>query len=315
MSKSVAAASPRFDLVELAILALPPLFWAGNFVVARAARGDIPPMALSFGRWVIAFLLLLPFAGKWMWRDRARYWQHRWLLVRVSLIGVAAFNTLVYLGLHTTTAANGLLLNSVIPVLIVLFGAVFYRHRLRRIQAFGLAISCVGVLTIIVHGQWARLVALEFSGGDVIVFIAMMCWALYTLWLRSLPADVNRIGLMGIQILIALCALFPLCAWEAIGGARPSWNTASVLALLYVGVVPSVLAYLLYMHGVARAGAARAGLFIHLVPVYGALLSVVFLGESLHLYHAVGIALILTGLACSRERATAPTASSQSPTS
>jgi drug/metabolite transporter (DMT)-like permease len=305
MTRTAATSSTRFDAAELAILALPPLFWAGNFVVGRAARGDIPPMALSFGRWAIAFLLLLPFAWKPMRRDLARYWEHRWLLLRVSLIGVGAFNTLVYLGLHTTTAANGLLLNSMIPVLIVLFGALFHGHRLRAVQALGLAISCVGVLIIIMHGEWSRLMALQFSGGDVTVFIAMMCWALYTLWIRGFPADLNRFGLMGAQILIALCALFPLCAWEAAGGLRPTWNSSSLLALLYVGVVPSILAYLLYMQGVARAGAARAGLFVHLVPVYGAILSVMFLGESLHLYHAVGIALILTGLACSRERTAA----------
>ncbi|ARP86765.1 DMT family transporter [Bordetella genomosp. 9] len=299
---AVTSRSSRTDFIELAILALPPLFWAGNFVVGRAARGEIPPMALSFGRWAIAFLLLLPFSWGPMRRDLRRYWEHRWLLLRVSLVGVAAFNTLVYQGLHTTTAANGLLLNSVVPVLIVLFGAVFYGHRLRLLQGVGLAVSCVGVLTIIVHGEWARLMALQFSGGDLIVFTAMACWALYTLWIRGFPADINRLGLMGAQIFIAVCALLPLCAWEAASGLRPTWSTGSLLALLYVGVVPSVLAYLLYMQGVARAGAARAGLFIHLVPVYGAVLSVLFLGESLHAYHAVGIALILVGLACSRER-------------
>ncbi len=291
----------RANIVALLILILPPLLWAGNFVVGRAARADIPPMALSFGRWVIALACLLPFAWPAMRRDWLRYWQYRWQLVGVSLAGVAAFNTLIYAALHTTTASNVMLLNSFIPVLIVLFGALFYSQRLQTLQALGLAISCVGVLTIILHGDWSRLMTLQFAQGDLIAFVAMMCWAIYTLWLRSFPPDIDRIGLLGAQIVIALIILLPFYLWEYASGQRPSWNSTTILALLYVGVFPSVLAYLLYMRGIARVGAARAGLFIHLIPVYGALLSVLFLGESLHLYHAAGITAIFTGLALSSQ--------------
>lgn len=287
------------NVAGLAILALPPLFWAGNVVVGRAARGDLPPMTLSFGRWLIALLCLLPFAWRPMLRDLPRYWQHRWLLLKVSLAGVAAYNILAYVGLHSTTASNVLLLNSCIPVLIVLFGALFYGQRLAPIQTVGLAISCTGVLAIILHGDLSGMMTLHFAHGDLIAFVAMACWAIYTLWMRNFPADVDRIGLLSAQIVIGVLVLLPLCLWEYAGGQRPSWNSTSVLALLYVGIFPSVLAYLLYLRGIARFGAARAGLFIHLVPVYGAILSVMFLGESLHLYHAVGIAAIFAGLACS----------------
>lgn len=294
-----ASTSASARAIGVLMLALPPLFWAGNVVVGRATRGDITPITLSFGRWVIALTCLLPFAWRAMARDRERYWQCRWRLLRSSIAGVVAFNSLVYLGLQTALASNGLLLNSFVPILIVLFGALFYRQRLRPLQIAGLAVSSFGVLTLILHGDFGRLAGLQFVHGDLIIFLAMMSWALYTLWLRGFPPDIDRVGLLGAQIAVGLCVLLPFFLWELAGGAPLPWNPAALAALLYVGIFPSVLAYLLYMHGVARVGAARAGLFIHLVPVYGAALAVVFLGEALHLYHAVGMAAIFLGLALS----------------
>ncbi len=284
--------------VGLLLLVPPPLFWAGNFIVGRAMRGDVPPLTLSFWRWVIAFFCLLPFAIGPMRRDWPLYWRYRWQLARIALAGVVAFNSLVYVGLQWTAAANGLLLNSFIPILIVLFGALFYGQRLRAVQGFGLALSFAGVLTIILHGEWQRLLTLQFSAGDLVVFCAMVSWALYTLWLRAIPPEIDRIGLMEAQIAVAFVVLVPLYAGEAAFGYAPVWRMESFAALAYLGVFPSVLAYLLYNIGVARVGAARAGMFIHLIPVFGAVLAVVFLHESLHAYHAIGIAAILSGLAC-----------------
>ncbi len=285
-------------MVGVLLLVPPPLFWAGNFIVGRAMRGDVPPLTLSFWRWAIAFVCLLPFAAKPMRRDWRLYWKYRWRVLRISLAGVVAFNSLVYVGLQWTAVANGLLLNSFIPILIVLFGAPFYGQRLSPLQGFGLILSFAGVLTIVLHGEWARLLALQFSAGDVVVFCAMVCWALYTLWLRAIPPEIDRIGLMGAQIAVAFVVLVPLYAGEVLFAYAPVWRAESFAALAYLGIFPSVLAYLLYNIGVARVGAARAGMFIHLIPVFGAVLAVVFLRESLHAYHAIGVAAILTGLAC-----------------
>lgn len=290
--------SAKMDWAGLLILTLPPLFWAGNFVVGRAVRNDISPMTLSFGRWLIALVCILPFAWRPMWRDLALYWQNRWRVLGVSLAGVAAFNSLVYTGLHTTTVTNGILLNSTIPILIVLFGVMFYAQRISRIQVIGLIFSFAGVLTIILHGEWQRLMSLTFTRGDLIVFSAMVCWALYTLWLRGLPAEINRIGLMGMQIVLALIALFPFYLWEQTVTVDFEWTSNAALALAYVGIFPSVVAYLLYNMGVVRVGPVRAGLFIHLMPVFGTILSVAFLGEALHLYHVMGATSIFLGIVC-----------------
>ena len=285
-----------------AALALPPLFWAGNFIVARAARGEVPPIALASVRWGIALLCLLPFAWKYLRRD-ADYYRAHWLFVAgVGVFGVTAFNTLVYLGLQYTTATNGMLLNSTIPVLILLIGAVFLGRGLHLMQVLGLAVSTLGVAVIILHGQWARLIALEFSRGDLVIFVAMVCWAIYTLGLTRIPPSVNRLGLLTVQTAVTLVILAPFLALEVQSGRVPSFSPAGIAAMIYVGIVPSVLATLLYMRAVALAGPARAGQFIHLLPVYGAVLSTIFLGEELHLYHAVGFGAILAGIVLAGRR-------------
>lgn len=284
--------------VGLLLLVPPPLFWAGNFIVGRAMRGEVPPLSLSFWRWVVALACILPFAWRPLRRDAPLYWAHRWRVLRISLAGVVAFTALVYVGLQWTAAANGLLLNSFIPILILLFGALFFGQPLLPRQVFGLALSFSGVLAIVLRGDWARLAALDVSPGDLLVFAAMICWAFYTLWLRGIPPEVDRVGLMAVQALVGLCVLGPLCLIERGFGFAPTWSGESLAALAYLGVFPSVLAYLLYNIGVARVGAARAGLFIHLIPVFGSVLAVAFLHESLHPYHALGIAAILGGIAC-----------------
>ncbi|MFC4625100.1 DMT family transporter [Daeguia caeni] len=292
------------DLIGLLLLALPPLFWAGNFIAGRAMQGTVPPMALSFWRWVIALIVLLPFGLAAMRRDLAKYWAYRWRIIAISITGVFAFNSLVYAGLQTTTASNGLLLNSFIPILVVLFAALFYGQRISAGQACGLALSFAGVLTIIMHGDWTRLIALTFSTGDLIIFCAMISWAFYTLWLRGIPADINRVGLLIVQIIVALFLLVPLYLWERASGAETIINAHSLAALAYIGLFPSVIAYLLYNFAVARLGAAQAGLSIHLMPMFGVVLAIIFLDETIHLYHVIGISAIIFGIViASRKKA------------
>jgi len=256
-------------------------------------------MMLAFARHLVALVFLLPFGWATMRRDMKRHWEHRWQIVRVSLAGMVAFNLLVYLGLHSTTASNAQLMNSTIPVLIALLGAVLHKQRLTITQIFGLLLSCAGVLTIILDGDFARLLVLRLSHGDLMVIGAMVCFALFSVWLRAFPAHMDRLGLLGAQLTVAVVVLFPLLVWEYIGGARATWNFAAVAAMLYVGIAASLLANLLYMFGIARVGPARAGMFIHLVPLYGASMSIALLGESLEIYHAIGMAAIMIGLACS----------------
>ncbi len=298
----MSSSKPSF-LSVLPFLVLPPLFWAGNFAVGRAVREDIAPFTLSFGRWVIALIVLLPFVIHYMRRDWELYKENITKIIAVSLVGVAGFNTLVYKGLHSTTTTNAILLNSCIPVLIMLIGALFYQQRLRFTQLLGLLISLSGVLSIVLHGDWSRLLSFAFNPGDLIVFFAMICWALYTLWMKDIPANIDRRGLMGVQIIFGLIALAPLFIWEINQtDTHSSWNQNALLALAYVGIFPSVVAYLLYTIAVQKVGAVKTGLSIHLMPVFGVLISVFILGESFQNYQAIGILAIAIGLMLSNNK-------------
>ena len=181
-------------------------------------------------------------------------------------------------------------------MLIVLLGGGFFGYAVRRVQIAGMVISFAGVLAIVMRGDLQRLASLNVAHGDLILLSAMLCWAFYTLGLKAVPAAINRTGLLSVQMATGLIFLLPFWGWELASGQRPVWNFHSLLSLAYVGVVPSVLAYLLYNACVARLGPARAGLSIHLIPLFGALLSVLYLGEQIHLYHLLGAVLIFTGI-------------------
>ncbi len=293
------------DWVAVCLLAPPPLFWAGNFLVGRMLRDTIPPFTMLFWRWVIALVLLLPFVLRIMARERHLYLRHVWRLLGVSLTGIVAFNSFVYFGLQRTAASNAMLLNSLIPILIMLIAACGFGMRLRGVQAVGVLVSFCGVLFIITKGAPAQILTLSFSGGDLIVFCGMVSFAFYTLWLKGFPAEMNRTALLACQIAVGLVILTPIYFWEQAAGPTPQWSAWSCGWLAFLGVFPSVLAYLFFNLGVARVGAAKAGLAIHLIPVFGVVLAVLFLGERVHLYQAVGIGLIAAGIFVATRRARA----------
>lgn len=280
----------------LGLLLLPPLLWAGNFIAGRAVSASVPPVTLSLIRWGIAILCLLPFAIRPFLRDRQHYWTYRWHVLGTAITGVATFNLLVYWGLHSTSATNGIILNSFIPFLVAIFGFLFYRQTLPPSQVVGLLVSLAGVLTVVSHGDLQVLMTLAFAPGDVIIFLAMICWVLYTLWLKEIPASINRTGLMLCQVLLALLFLFPLYAWESQHIPVNIESAATLWALLYIGIFPSVIAFLAYSRAVSLVGSVRASVFIHAMPIFGSLLSTLLLQETFHGYQFVGMLTIFIGI-------------------
>jgi len=278
------------------ILLLPPLLWAGNFITGRAISAAVPPVTLSLIRWSIAALCLLPFALKPFLSDRRHYLTYRGYILGTAVTGVAAFNLLVYWGLHTTTATNGIILNSFIPFLVAIFGYLFYRQQLPNNQLLGLLVSLAGVLTVVSHGDWQVLLTLAFAPGDIIIFLAMICWALFTLWLKQIPASIDRTGLMLCQVLIALVLLLPLYVWESQTTQAHLEHTQTLWALLYIGIFPSVIAFLAYAKAVTLVGSVRASVFIHAMPIFGSLLSSLLLKEPFHGYQLMGMLTIFSGI-------------------
>lgn len=278
------------------LLTLTALFWSGNMVLGRGIRGDVPPLALAFWRWAIAFACVLPLALphlKAQWPLLKAGWRP---VVILGLIGVAGYNTFAYIALQTTSATNAVLLNSFIPVATIAISWAFLGKRLRRLEGIGVAVSLAGALAIVARGDLAVLAHLNLNLGDVWMLGAVLIWALYTVGLAWRPAGVHPMLMLAAFCAVGLVALLPAYLWEMAQGRHMNVHAGSLAALAYVGIFPSFVGYIFYNRGVAEVGAARASLFIHLMPVFGTLLSAMFLGEIPHWYHYAGIALIFTGI-------------------
>ena len=278
------------------LLSLTSLFWAANWVVGRAMRNDMPPIAMGFWRWGIALLILLPIAAP----ELRRNWhvvRANWLtLTLLGLLGAVAFNTLIYVGLQYTEATNGVLFNSISPILIILLSWIVTRERLSALQACGVLLSLAGVLAIVSRGNFASLAAFHFNQGDIWLIIAQVLWAIYTIVLRRRPPQLSAIGFLAAMLLLSLPFLLPFYLWEFVARGGFALTPATVAALAYYGTIPSIVAYLFWNRGVAQVGPNRAGLFVHLMPLFGALLAVIFLGERLYAYHYAGAAMIFGGI-------------------
>ena len=280
------------------LLTLTALFWSGNMVLGRGIRDDIPPVTLAFWRWVIAFACVLPLALphlKAQWPVLRAGWRP---IVLLGLLGVGGYNTFAYVALQHTTATNAVLLNSFIPIATIAISWAFLKRHLSRLQTLGVAVSFCGALAIIARGDPAVLLQLSLNRGDVWMIGAVLIWAIYTVGLQWRPAGVHPMLMLAALIAVGLGALIPAALWELlVTGRTMTTSFVTLPSVLYVGIFPSFLGYIFYNRGVAEVGANKASLFIHLMPVFGTLLSIAFLGETPQGYHLAGIALILAGIA------------------
>lgn len=277
------------------LLSLANLFWAGNWIVGRAFRDAVPPVALSFWRWMIALAFILPLAWPHLRRDWPRIkaaW--RWMLP-FGVLSTACYNALCYVGLQYTTVINGLLLNSFIPIAIVCLGWVFLGKRLRPVEAIGVVASFLGVVAIVMRGDPAVLAGLQLNAGDIWILVSVVAWAVYTLMLPHRP-EIHPMSFLTAIAVIGLLALVPAYAWEIASGRLIHPTPAALAGIAYTGIFPAFLGYVFWNRGVAETDPARAGLFLHLMPAFGIVLSFVFLDERPAGYHFVGIVLIFTGI-------------------
>lgn len=277
------------------LLVLAELFWSGNFVVGRAVHEFVPPVALAFWRWTGGFIIVLPFSIRHLRRDLPILIRHWPIVVALSATGIAAFNTCIYLGLQETTAINALLMQSTMPVLIVLATYLLYHERPSVAQLLGLALSLAGVLTIVTRGSPLSVLSFPLNRGDLWIFAAVLSYALYSALLRRRP-PVHPVSFLAVTFALGSAMIAPFFAWESGAGATWRIDPATLAAIAYVALFPSVLAYFAYNRGVELIGANRAGQFMHLMPVFGSVLAIVLLGESFRLFHLGGAALIVAGI-------------------
>ncbi|MCZ6742590.1 MAG: DMT family transporter [Alphaproteobacteria bacterium] len=295
--------APRFATL---FAVLPPLFWSGSFLIARVMRDDIPPIQMSFWRWVAAFLILLPFALP-HWRGQgARIREELPFLCVLGAVGILAFNCFLYAALHTTTVVNAALINSLAPVVTFLFALALLRDRLRGVQVGGVAAALAGVALIIGRGDVTGLAALAPNRGDLLVMAAVTFWAAYTVGIRWRPTKLPPRVFLAVTMGLGAAFHLPLVAWEVATGGGFEVTAATVGAILYFAIFPSVLAYLIWNKAVAVLGPGRTGMYLYLMPFFGAVLGVGLLDEDFLFYHLGGIGLILAGIALVNRTAPSP---------
>jgi drug/metabolite transporter (DMT)-like permease len=283
------------------LLILANLFWAGNIVLGRGLAGMVPPIALAYWRWTGAFLVAVGFAWPFLKRDAPTLLRHWRMMLLLSFTGIATYNTMSYIGLASTTALNVLLLQSAGPLVIIVWAFALFGERPNIWQAAGVLLSLIGVAAIAGRGSLETLLHLRLNRGDVWILAALAIYGIYAAMFRVRPAA-HPLSFLVATMGIGSMMILPFYLWEFAQGSHIQGSVPAWLGLAYIAVFPSFIAYLFFNRGIELIGAARASQSWHLMPVFGSILAVLFLGETFYLYHAVGIALIAAGIALASVR-------------
>ncbi|MBK8974222.1 MAG: DMT family transporter [Hahellaceae bacterium] len=281
-------------------LALTSLFWAGNALVARGVGDLITPLSLSFLRWFLCGLILLPFTVRALRRHGRGLVRFRWQLLVLATLSVACYNSLLYLAGRSTTALNLTLVSSLLPLATAALAWPLLKQALSRSMGIGIGLAFAGAIYIVCQGEADRLMTLSIYPGDAVMLLAMFLWALYSVLLRRWSLPVSGLDLFSLLVPLGVLILLPVFIADSLvhGWVAFSWPLAGILG--YVSVFASLAAYLLWNHGVHVTSPATAALFAYLIPVFTALLSIPVLGEYPQAYHGVGGGMILLGLVWSQ---------------
>jgi len=279
-----------------ALLTIAPLCWAGNVVVARGIVDTFPPVSLAFWRWSVAALILLPFARHPAIHDWETALSHWKILVLLSITGISVFNTLLYMSVQTTTAINAALIQTVMPAVIIVFSHMIFKEKIRLVQTVGVVVSMTGALVVIMRGQLSNMLQLAFVQGDLLMFLAIFFYALYSVFLKKRPA-MHPLSFLFYIMAMGSLGLLPIYLWECIGNSPSGLEAAFVFSILYFALFPSLIAYFCWNKGVELIGANRAGLFINLIPIFASFMAVLWLQESLEWFHFMGLLLVVIGMA------------------
>ena len=298
MSRTLSRFGLSLSPERLASMALAgaALFWSGAFIAGRALRNDIDPATLTLLRWGLALLAFIPFIGRKAWRCRAvvrREWR---LLTGLGVTGLAAFHTLTNLAMHTTTALNAILMLSLVPATILVGGALSGASRPSARQWAGTAVSLLGACVLITRGSLDALLGLDLVRGDLWMIAGVLLWTAYSLLLRRRPADLPPDVALMASIVPAIAVLLPVVLWRSGGATLPALGPFVVGAILYIAIFASLIAFSLWAYGVAVIGPERAGQYVHLMPIFGAVLSTVLLGEAIVAAQIAGAAFVFAGL-------------------
>ena len=284
-------------------LILTTLFWAGNFIVGeQASRFDIPPFTLNFYRWTFAWLILAPFTIREIIEKKNHIMENIKLIVVLGITSITIFNSIVYYSLNFTQVISGVLMISTIPVMIIVFCWLLKIEKANIYQILGVIFSLSGVIVIITKADLVILLNLNFNKGDLWMVVAMFSWALYSALLRKKKLEISQLSLLQIIISAGLVFLFPAYLIELSLGYRTSIHLPFILILTYVVLFPGLASFIFWIKGISIIGSNRAGIFLHLIPIFSTIMAIIILKEKFMFYHLIGALLIITGIILSSKK-------------
>ena len=285
------------------MLVLATLFWAGNFVVGKIAFiENVPPFTLTFFRWLLVWLILIPFTYKEFFKLRRVILDNFLLLSLLGLTSVGLFNSFIYNALNFTQVINASLFNAVIPVAIILFGLLFKLEKTNKYQIIGLFISILGILSIITKLDLNILLTLSFNKGDILMIGAVITWGIYSAFLKKRKFEVSLLTLVHILCTFGLVTLIPQFLFEFSQGKTIIINDHLIYSLIYLAIFPSIGSYYCWAGAVSIIGANRAGIFLSLIPLFSTILAMIFFDEKFLFFHFIGSVLIILGLLLSNKK-------------
>ena len=287
-------------LFAFVLLIASSLFWSGNFFTGKIASSyDLTPFKLSFLRWSLAFLLLLPFTYKRIILDLNKYKKNIPYLIITSILGVTIFNSFTYLSLQTSMVINSSIMTSITPLLIILFSWLIFKTQTYFMQFFGIILSIIGVLLIISKANLNNLINLDFTIGDLWMLAAVFSWGLYSVLLKKIDSTLSQLATLEVMIFIGLIFIFPFYFFESLNNSFLPKDSNEILMITYVAIFASITSFFAWNKGVSIVGANKASLFLHLIPVFSSMWAILFLGEIFSFFHLLGTVFIIFGIVLS----------------
>ena len=285
------------------LLVLTTLFWSGNFIVGKAASSyEIPPFSLNFYRWLFAGLILLPFTFREIIKKKIYIFNNIGFFIILGITSITIFNSTVYYSLYYMQVISGVLMISTIPVWIMFISSILGIEKTNKFQIFGVILSLLGVLFIITKSDLNVIKNLAFNRGDLIMAIGMFAWALYSALLKKKSYEISQITLLEVVIITGLIFLIPIYVLEMNFGNQIIINKPFILTLSYVVIFPGLASFFFWIKGIGIIGANRAGVFLHLMPVFGSIMAIILFNEKFMLYHIWGAIFIIAGITLSNKK-------------
>ena len=291
------------NLVASFFLFFATLFWAGNFIVGKAASiNEVPPISLNFYRWTIAFFILLPFTYKELILKKNYILNNLGIFSILGITAVSIFNAALFYSLQFTQVITGVLMISTVPVMIIFISAILKIERTNMFQLLGVVLSLTGVLFIITKFDLSILINLDFNKGDLSALFAMFSWSLYSALLKKQKYELSQISLLQVVIAFGVIYLFPFYLLDTSLGNTVSLNVPFFLILFYVTLFPGITSFFFWIKGVALIGANRAGIYLHLMPILATILAMLIYKEQIMVYHYIGAIFIISGILLSNKK-------------